>query len=153
LRTSNAAKRKFDLVVFWSLDRFSREGMIPTIGYLQRLDSYGVAFHSYTEPHLNTDNEMVRNILLALLSTLAKVESQKIATRVKAGMARVAASGKPWVSKKGRLVSGLGRPKLDISMRREIAKRLAAGDTPYRVAQDLGISQHTVAKYKPQEGA
>jgi hypothetical protein len=30
---------------------------------------------SYTEPHLATDNELVRNILLALLSSLAKVEA------------------------------------------------------------------------------
>jgi hypothetical protein len=28
----------------WSLDRFSREGMAITIGYLQRLTSHGVAF-------------------------------------------------------------------------------------------------------------
>jgi DNA invertase Pin-like site-specific DNA recombinase len=69
----DAAKRKFDLVLFWALDRFSREGMAQTIGHLQRLNSYGVSFHSYTEPHLATDNELVRNILLALLSSLAKV--------------------------------------------------------------------------------
>ena len=144
----DASRRKFDLVVFWALDRFSREGMVPTIQHLQRLDSYGIAFHSYTEAHLNTDNELVRNVLLALLSSLAKAESQKIATRVRAGMRRVAASGKPWVSKKGRLVDGLGRPKLDVLRRREITKRLAAGATAYRVAKDLGISPHTVAKYR-----
>jgi hypothetical protein len=34
---------------------------------LQRLASYGIGFHSYTEPHLATDNELVRDILLALL--------------------------------------------------------------------------------------
>jgi hypothetical protein len=39
-----------------------------------------VAFHSYTEAHLATDNELVRNVLLAaLLSSLAKVEAQKMA--------------------------------------------------------------------------
>jgi hypothetical protein len=57
----DAAKRKFDCVLFWALDRFSREGMTQTISHLQRLSSYGVAFHSYTEPHLATDNELVRN--------------------------------------------------------------------------------------------
>ena len=72
----DAAKRKFDCVLFWALDRFSREGMAQTIGHLQRLNSYGVSFQSYTEPHLATDNELVRNILLALLSSLAKVEAQ-----------------------------------------------------------------------------
>ncbi len=38
----DAAKRKFDLVLFWALDRFSREGMTQTIVHLQRLNSYGV---------------------------------------------------------------------------------------------------------------
>jgi len=36
--------------------------MVPTILYLQRLAGYGVSFHSYTEAHLATDDEMVRNI-------------------------------------------------------------------------------------------
>src|SRR6516225_7188055 len=45
----DASRRKFDCVLFWALDRFSREGMVPTIMHLQRLSSYGVTFHSYTE--------------------------------------------------------------------------------------------------------
>jgi hypothetical protein len=48
--------------------------MVPTIIHLQRLASFGVAFHSYTEAHLSTDNELVRNILLALLiASLARL--------------------------------------------------------------------------------
>jgi DNA invertase Pin-like site-specific DNA recombinase len=97
----DAAKRKFDCALFWALDRFSREGMARTIIHLQRLSSYGVAFHSYTEPHLATDNELVRNILLALLSSLAKVEAQKISERTRAGMSRARAKGVK-----------IGRPKL-----------------------------------------
>ena len=88
-----AARRKFDCVLFWALDRFSREGMAQTIAHLQRLTSYGVSFHSYTEPHLSTDNELVRNILLAWLSSLAKLEAQKISERTRAGMARAKANG------------------------------------------------------------
>src|SRR6478736_6226336 len=47
----DAHKRQFDTVLFWSLDRFSREGMVPTIMHLQRLASHGIGFHSYTEAH------------------------------------------------------------------------------------------------------
>src|SRR5262249_28394993 len=54
----DASRRKFDMVLFWALDRFSREGMVQTILHLQRLDRYGVKLHSYTESHLNTDNEL-----------------------------------------------------------------------------------------------
>jgi DNA invertase Pin-like site-specific DNA recombinase len=74
----DAHKRKFDCVLFWPLDRFTHEGMAPTIMHLQRLASCGVGFHSYTEPHLATDNELVRDILLALLASLAKQEQADI---------------------------------------------------------------------------
>ena len=114
----DAAKRKFDSVLFWALDRFSREGMAQTIVHLQRLSSYGVTFHSYTEPHLATDNELVRNILLALLSSLAKVEAQKISERTRAGMSRARAKG-----------IKIGRPKLPAELRHEITRRAAKGET------------------------
>lgn len=132
----DAAKRKFDCVLFWALDRFSREGMMQTIAHLQQLNSFGVSFHSYTEPHLATDNELVRNILLALLSSLAKVEAQKISDRTKAGMARAKAKG-----------IRAGRPKLGIELRQKIAHRAAKGETPYAIAKALGIDRHTAAKY------
>jgi hypothetical protein len=48
--------------------------MVPTIGHLQRLAAAGVSFHSYTEPMLSTDNEMIRDIVLAVMASLAKQE-------------------------------------------------------------------------------
>jgi DNA invertase Pin-like site-specific DNA recombinase len=136
----HAAKRKFDCVVFWALDRFSREGMVRTIMHLQRLASHSVTFHSYTEPHLATDNELVRNILLALLSSLAKVEAQKISDRTKAGMARAKANGVK-----------VGRPRLTIELRQQITRRADKGETPYAIAKALGIDRHTVAKYAAEQ--
>jgi DNA invertase Pin-like site-specific DNA recombinase len=132
----DAHRRLFDSVLFWSLDRFSREGMVPTILHLQRLASYGVGFHSYTEPHLATDNELVRNILLALLASLAKVEAQKISDRTRAGMERARARG-----------ARIGRPTLAPKLKAQIAQLTAAGATPYAVAKRLGIDRHTAAKY------
>ena len=132
----DAHKRNFDCVLFWALDRFTREGMVPTIMHLQRLASCGVGFHSYTEPHLATDNELVRNILLALLASLAKVEAQKIGERTRAGMARAKAQGKR-----------IGRPSIPHKLREKIAERIAAGETAYAVAKALGIDRHTAAKY------
>src|SRR5215813_6602594 len=107
----NAHKRKFDCVLFWALDRFTREGMVPTIMHLQRLASCGVGFHSYTEPHLATDNELVRDILLALLASLAKQEAKRMSERVKAGMARAKAQGKH-----------LGRPAISLKLKQLIAE-------------------------------
>jgi DNA invertase Pin-like site-specific DNA recombinase len=133
----DASKRKFYCVLlFWALDRFSREGMAQTILYLQRLSSYGIAFHSYSESHLATDNELVRNVLLALLSSLAKLEAQKISDRTKAGMMRAKAKG-----------IRVGRPKLPVGLRHEITRRAAKGETAYAIAKALHIDRHTAAKY------
>ena len=82
--------------------------MAQTIAHLQRLNSYGVSFHSYSEPHLATEQRTSRNILLALLSSLAKVEAQKISERTKAGMARARANG-----------SKIGRPRIPIEIRHQ----------------------------------
>jgi DNA invertase Pin-like site-specific DNA recombinase len=78
----------------------------------------------------------VRNILLALLSSLAKLVAQKISDRTKAGMARAKANG-----------IKIGRPKLGIEIRQKIAQRAAKGETPYAIAKALGIDRHTAAKY------
>src|SRR5450755_3814055 len=39
---TDARSRKFDLVLFWSLDRLSREGVFATLNHLEKLTSYGV---------------------------------------------------------------------------------------------------------------
>ena len=132
----DAHRRQFDLIVFWSLDRFSREGMIPTIMHLQRLNACGVGFHSFTEAHLATDNELVRNILLALLASLAKVEAQKISERTKAGMAKARAKGKR-----------IGRPPVETNLRSKIASRVAEVGA-YQAAKELGVDRKTAMKYR-----
>jgi len=54
----DAGKRKFDVVLVWSLDRFTREGISKTIFYLQQLDGLGVNFKSYTEQYLDVFKSM-----------------------------------------------------------------------------------------------
>src|SRR4051794_19890812 len=128
----DAGRRKFDLVLFWALDRFTREGMAPTVQYLERLSVYGVAFHSYTEPHLNAEDELVRNISLAMLATFAKLERKRISARTKAGLDRVRAQGKR-----------LGRPPLSEYKRRRIAE-LAGTKSVRAIARETGVSVGTV---------
>lgn len=43
---NDADTRKFDLLLIWALDRFSREGISNTLGYLERLKRNGVAIKS-----------------------------------------------------------------------------------------------------------
>jgi DNA invertase Pin-like site-specific DNA recombinase len=45
----DAAQRRFDVLLFWALDRFSPEGVLETLNYLHRLNSFGINRHSHTE--------------------------------------------------------------------------------------------------------
>jgi DNA invertase Pin-like site-specific DNA recombinase len=46
----DARLKKFDLVLFWALDRFSREGVTETLNHLKVLDGYGVAGRASRSP-------------------------------------------------------------------------------------------------------
>jgi hypothetical protein len=48
------APRAAYLVLFWSLDRFSREGVLETLQHLQGLSSHGVEWFSYREEYLRS---------------------------------------------------------------------------------------------------
>jgi DNA invertase Pin-like site-specific DNA recombinase len=65
-----AAQKKFDLVVFWCLDRFSREGATATLRYLTGLQDHGVHYKSLTEPCLDSLGPF-GNISVAMLATIA----------------------------------------------------------------------------------
>jgi DNA invertase Pin-like site-specific DNA recombinase len=131
-----AARREFDLLLVWSLDRFSREGMAATVAHMQRLTSHGVAFRSFTEEHLSTENELVRNILLAVLASLAKLEREKISQRAKAGLERARARGKI-----------LGRPRFNDGDREKLRKALDTGESWNAVSKKTRIPYATVKKH------
>lgn len=136
LLLKDAERRRFDVVLFWALDRFSREGIRKTISYLQRLDACDVAFKSYTEPYLDTDNELVSHILVGVLSYFAELEARKISQRTKAGLERARANGK----KPGR-PSGYERWVGEL----EWMKR--AGYSQGAMSRETGLSYNTVKKY------
>ena len=130
-----ASQKRFDLVLFWSLDRLSREGIAKTIHYLQLLDGYGVTFKSFTEPYLDSGNELVKHILLGVMAYLAKQEAVKISERTKAGLERARRQGR-----RG------GRPPLpDKRKRKIIAKWLELGSMK-ATARELDEANSTVRK-------
>jgi DNA invertase Pin-like site-specific DNA recombinase len=133
---ADAARRDFDMVLVWALDRFTRNGMAATVVDLQRLGSYGVSFHSYTEEHLSTDNELVRNILLATLASLAKLEREKISQRTKAGLEHARAKGKR-----------LGRPPLSQRTQVRLMAALDTGKSWHAVSVATSVPYTTVKKY------
>jgi DNA invertase Pin-like site-specific DNA recombinase len=128
-----ASQKRFDVVLFWSLDRFSREGTLPTLQYLQLLDSYGVAWRSFTEPYIDSCG-VFRDVVISLLATMAKQERIQISDRTKAGLARA--------RKQGRIG---GRPKVDVDMG-EVQQRHALGESYAAIADEMGCSQALIYK-------
>jgi DNA invertase Pin-like site-specific DNA recombinase len=96
----DADKRKFDLLLLWSLDRLSREGISNTLGYIERLKRGGIALKSLQESWLDTRDEGLGQLLLAIFSWVAQQERKRIVERTKAGLDRAKREGKQ-----------LGRPK------------------------------------------
>ena len=132
---NDASRRRFDLVLFWALDRLSREGVYQTLQHLNRLESYGVGFRSFTEPYFDSCG-VFKDAVIAIMATLAKQERIKRSERTKAGLARVKAAGKR-----------LGRPiSLNGQHRVEITRLRAQGLSMRAVARQLGISEGSVRR-------
>ena len=88
-----AQQKKFDAILVWALDRFTREGTEKVFRYLSELKYAKVQFLSYTEPFLNTDNEFMRDILFSIMGALAKQERIKMSERTKAGLEKARLKG------------------------------------------------------------
>jgi DNA invertase Pin-like site-specific DNA recombinase len=100
----DAAQRRVDVLLFWALDRFSREGVIETLTYFQRLNSVGINWRSHTEQYLDSWGAF-RDAVLAILAAIAKQERIRISERTRAGLDRAREKG----TRSGRPI---GRPRL-----------------------------------------
>jgi len=132
----DAHAQAFDIVLFWSLDRFSREGTRKTINYLHELESYGVDFVSHTERYLDSTG-VFKEAIIGILAALAKQERIRLSDRVKAGMERRRALGKP-----------LGRPRvspelvLKVQELRSSTPRMSLA----HIAKETGLGRSTVGR-------
>ena len=131
---ASAARREVDVVVFWSLDRFTREGALATLQHLALLGSYGVRFRSYTEPYLDSCG-LWGDAIIAILGTIAKQERVRIVERVKAGLEHARARG----TKSG---AAIGRPPVVFARPRVIELR-TAGQSWRQIAAALSVSTRT----------
>ena len=130
-----AYQKRFDLVVFWRLDRFSREGALPTLQYLKQLREHGVNYKSFTEPYLDSLGPF-GDVIVSMLATIAAQDLIKISENTKAALAKKKAAG-----------IQLGAPMKSEAI---IAKAQALkdeGKSNGAIARTLGISPSTVTKY------
>jgi len=129
---ADAAERRFDIVLFWSLDRFSREGAGKTFQHLERLRSNGVDWWSLKEEYLRSIGPFAEAVL-AILAVIAKQERVRISERTLAGLEKAART-------KGHFP---GRPKVKVDIKRARAMR-RRGLSFREIAQTMGVSPATV---------
>lgn len=118
-------RRQWDVLLFWSLDRFGREGTRRTLEDLTMLDRAGVGWVSLQEQYLDTLGPF-KDAIIAVLAAVAKMERERISERVKAGLERARRKGRrlgriPKQIPDEDLKELLARPELGL---REIARRL-----------------------------
>jgi DNA invertase Pin-like site-specific DNA recombinase len=129
-----ASQRRFDLLLFWRLDRLSREGISTTLRYLENLKTWGVGWRSYQEPWLDTGNEMVTGIVLSVIAAMARQERETLIARTMAGLRTAKRNGKI-----------LGRPRREIDWK-TVQKRMDAGESVRSIARSMKVSHSLLLK-------
>src|SRR5579859_3717413 len=128
-----ASRSEFDVVLFWALDRFSREGVLNTLQYLQRLTSYGVGYRSFTEQYLDSCG-LFKDAVISILATIARQERIRLSERTIAGLQRARLQGR---------VGGRPRKECD---RDKLAELRRSGLSIAQIADQLSLSKTTVAR-------
>lgn len=129
-----AHQRKFDILVFWALDRLTREGTRATLNYLQRLESKGVDYVSYQEQWLDSTGPF-KDVMISMFATLAKQEKARISERTIADLKVARAKGKR-----------LGRPPLsDETIQTVLSLKQDAGIGARKIAKRTGFPLGTVS--------
>lgn len=131
-----ASRREFDVLLFWSLDRLSREGVVETLNHLQRLTSYGVCYRSFTEQYLDSTG-VFKEAVIGILAAVARQERIRLSERTVAGLQRARAQGR---------IGGRPRASDDYKLVAEAAKLRRAGMSIRGIASALGIAPGTVHK-------
>jgi DNA invertase Pin-like site-specific DNA recombinase len=135
----DASRKKFDVVLFWSLDRFSREGVLETLQHLQRLSSHGIAWFSYREEFLRSLGPF-KEAVLAILAAIAKQERIRLSERVQAGLNRARTGGQV-----------LGRPRAAVRPER-VRELRDRGLSIRKIAAQTHVSAMTIQRILAIQG-
>jgi DNA invertase Pin-like site-specific DNA recombinase len=122
-------------VVFWRLDRFSREGALATLRYLKELEDHGVNYKSFTELYLESLGPF-GDVIVSMLATIAAQDLIKISENTKAALAKKKAAGVQ-----------LGAPTKSAEMVEQVRRLKTGGASNQAIARALKMSPSTVAKY------
>jgi len=131
-----ASRRDFDILLFWSLDRLSREGVVETLNHLQRLTGYGVNYRSFTEQYLDSTG-IFKEAVIGVLAAVAKQERVRLSERTLAGLERARAAGR---------VGGRPKTEDDLKTVKALHRLREQGKSIRQIASELSLSTNTVLK-------
>jgi len=89
---SDAAKRRFNVVLVWALDRLTREGIAAILKLVDQFKLYGVRLISYQESWTEAPGEL-GELLYAITGWAGKFESERRSSRTRAGLERAKKHG------------------------------------------------------------
>ncbi|OGW85721.1 MAG: hypothetical protein A3C35_02270 [Omnitrophica bacterium RIFCSPHIGHO2_02_FULL_46_11] len=137
----DARARKFDLILVYKLDRFSRR-LRDILNILDELDSLGVQFKSATEPYDTTTSS--GKLMLQQLGSFAEFERNRIIERVVPGMVRGVQAGhwqgarySPFGYRYDKTTKRLSIEESEAKLVREIFKRYIAGESTQEIGGDF----------------
>jgi DNA invertase Pin-like site-specific DNA recombinase len=129
----DAARREFDLIMSWSVDRLGRS-LRDLIEFLSESHSLGIDLYLHQQG-LDTTTPSGR-AMFQMMGVFAEFERAMIAERVRAGLARAKANG-----------TRLGRPRLSV----EIETAIRSSDGSVRqIAARFGVGVGTVARVRAE---
>ena len=140
-------RRKVDHVVVDAMSRLTRGGPREAFNLLDELDDLGVSFFDYSQPLLDTSNALVRNVFIAIRSTMDQIFLADLSRATKQGLAKVAVAEADPERRQQRREQGKqapGRPRVltDEVMVKACAMR-ATGRSYGQIAADLKISRRS----------
>lgn len=128
----DARRRKFDVAVFWSVDRLGRS-TAKVATYMDDLEACGVG-QFYFKESMDTSTAHGR-AMLEMAAVFARLEREMIRERVNAGLARAKAKG-----------TKLGRPGVPDKTAAAVRAARSAGKSIRAVADQFGLSVGAVHK-------
>jgi DNA invertase Pin-like site-specific DNA recombinase len=84
---------RYEVLLVWALDRLSRQGPLETLQAVHRFTAAGVQMVSLQESWTEAAGEL-RDLLLAIVGWVARMESVRRSERTRAGLERARARGK-----------------------------------------------------------
>jgi len=90
---TRASYHEYDIILVWSLDRLTRQGIGTIMDLVNTFKRYGCRVVSQQESWTQQSDGMMADLLYAITAWVAEFESKRRSERIKAALARKRAKG------------------------------------------------------------